>query len=239
MSPLGCGTRYRLAPPTPSQGSIVVSCNSVRSHVHLRLVFGNFNDATSAVKLEVQVLTTRSAGPIEAVVNARSTSRAGELHVDRLYSDTSSGTFLRMSGVTVRRATIADLATMLVMVGEYCASDGHIFDERKASSGLEPLLGGDSVGTAWIIEPDGYAIVTWAWSLEIGGLEAVLDEIYVRSSGNGVGATALAIIEHDCRKREVKRIFLETERPNTAARRFYSRNGYVEDDSIWMSKDLD
>jgi len=33
-------------------------------------------------------------------------------------------------------------------------------------------------------------------------------------------------------------MFLETETHNERARRFYSRQGFEADDSIWMSRDL-
>jgi len=34
----------------------------------------------------------------------------------------------------------------------------------------------------------------------------------------------------------VRRIFLETEAPNDAARRLYERHGFVAEDSIWMAR---
>ncbi len=140
---------------------------------------------------------------------------------------------------SVRRADLDDLPVLMILAAEYCQADGHVFDPQRVRDGFEPLLTGDSVGTAWMIdETDGYVVVTWGWSVEIGGLEVVLDEIYVRTSGTGKGSVALDVIEQDCRQRGVRRIFLETERPNQRARRLYARHGYTEDDSIWMSKEL-
>lgn len=140
---------------------------------------------------------------------------------------------------SVRRADLDDLSVLIVLAAEYCQADGHVFDPERVRAGFRPLLTGDSVGAAWMIdETDGYVVVTWGWSVEIGGLEVVLDEIYVRTSGTGKGSVALEVIEQDCRRRGVKRIFLETERPNQRARRLYARHGYIEDDSIWMSKEL-
>ena len=88
------------------------------------------------------------------------------------------------------------------------------------------------------LELDGYGVVTWGWSIEIGGLDVVLDELYVRSRRRGVGTALIRQLEAECRARGVKRIFLETELPNDAARRLYEREGYVADSSIWMSKEL-
>lgn len=143
---------------------------------------------------------------------------------------------------TVRRATLADADRVIELVAEYCAADRHHFDPAVVEGGLAPLLAGDDVGVVWLLEVDGaidgYVAVTWGWSIEIGGFEVVLDEIYVRTRGAGHGSRLLAALEDDCRRRGARRIFLETERPNADARRLYERHGFVADDSIWMSKEL-
>jgi GNAT superfamily N-acetyltransferase len=143
----------------------------------------------------------------------------------------------------VRRAVPEDLPVLLELVDEYCQADDHDFDETVARAGLEPLLIDDTFGAIWMIDPapdtaDGYVVVTWGWSIEIGGLDVVLDEFYVRSRGEGKGGHALGVIEDDCRARGVKRIFLETELANERARRLYERHGYRADTSVWMSKEL-
>ncbi len=142
----------------------------------------------------------------------------------------------------VRRATPDDLDALVVLAAEYCAADGHPFDAETVRAGLRPLLADDRVGVMWVADDDGtiggYAAVTWGWSIEIGGLDVVLDEIYVRTRGRGTGSLLLERLESDCRARGVRRIFLETERPNEAARRLYGRHGYTADTSIWMAKVL-
>ena len=145
----------------------------------------------------------------------------------------------------VRRAVPDDLPVLIELVGEYCEADDHDFDERVVRSGLEPLLVDDAYGAIWMIDPDpdgatadGYIVVTWGWSIEIGGLDVVLDEFYVRSRGKGRGSDALRMVETACRERGVKRIFLETELANDGARRLYARHGFIADTSIWMSKEL-
>lgn len=144
--------------------------------------------------------------------------------------------------VSLRRAINDDVAALIALVEEYSASDGHTFVPAIARRGLAPLLADDEHGVVWVIEEngtiDGYAAVTWGWSIEIGGFEAVLDELYVRSRRRGYGSLLLQTIETDCRTRGAKRIFLQTKLPNDGARRLYVRHGFVSDDSIWMSKEL-
>ena len=46
---------------------------------------------------------------------------------------------------------------------------------------------------AWLLsEADiGYAVIIWSYSLEYGGIEAVLDEFVPRTLGSRIGAGAL------------------------------------------------
>lgn len=145
-------------------------------------------------------------------------------------------------GITVRSAGPADLDLLVELAAEYCDADGHAFDETTVRAGFAPLLDDDRYGIVRIAgldgAVDGYGVVTWGWSIEIGGLDVVLDEIYARTKGRGVGTALLRRLEADCRARGVKRIFLETELPNEAARRLYEREGFTADTSIWMSKEL-
>jgi len=121
----------------------------------------------------------------------------------------------------------------------FCELDQHPFDDARARAAFIPLLTDDTHGIVWIGDrPDSYAVLTWGWSIEAGGREAVLDEIFVSDRGGGHGS---ALIEHlmaDAAQREIARIFLETESHNDRVRRLYERHGFVTDDSIWMSREF-
>ena len=140
---------------------------------------------------------------------------------------------------TIRRAGPGDLETLVELHDAFCALDGHPFDDRRARAAFAPLLANDTHGVVWIVDaPAGYAVLTWGWSIEAGGAEAVLDEIFVTERGGGVG---LALIDHllaDGRGRGLARIVLETEAHNERVRGFYERHGFQVDDSIWLSHEF-
>jgi ribosomal protein S18 acetylase RimI-like enzyme len=147
----------------------------------------------------------------------------------------------RIEHHVIRRAVLADLPVLVELNAEYCSADGHAFDQHLARDGLEPLLVDDTHGSVWMILDhtgtiDGYAVLARSWSVEIGGAEMILDEIYVRTRGTGLGSRAIAELLRECASRRVKRVFLETEPPNDAARRLYERQGFTVEDSIWMSR---
>ncbi|KGE04929.1 GNAT family N-acetyltransferase [Pseudohaliea rubra] len=146
-----------------------------------------------------------------------------------------------MRGATLHRARKADLSILLPLIAEFCAVDAHPYDEARVCRALGPLLENDSLGVVWLIgePPGGYAVLTWNYSLESGGRDALLDEIYLRERGRGFGAAALAAIHGDLRRRGITRVFLETETHNERARRFYARNGYEVEPSTWMAAELE
>jgi ribosomal protein S18 acetylase RimI-like enzyme len=143
---------------------------------------------------------------------------------------------------TIRRAEARDLETLLRLCARYCEADSHQFDPVTVTAGFGPLLLSDQHGVVWLsIDGDevvGYAVVTWSWSIESGGPDALLDEIYVDRPGEGHGSALVAHLLADCRRRKLPRVFLETEQANHEARRLYSRLGFRTEDSVWMVADL-
>ncbi len=144
--------------------------------------------------------------------------------------------------VVISRARTAHIETLVELSKRYCELDRHVFDDARTRAGLGPLLESDRHGVVWLIGPEtdpaGYAVVTWGWSVEGGGPEALLDEIYVADRGHGLGSTAVSAILDECRTRGLSRVFLETESHNHRARAFYTRLGFVTEASVWMSKEL-
>lgn len=147
-----------------------------------------------------------------------------------------------MSPATIRRAVSSDLDRLLVLCARYCEADSHDFDHDRAKDGFAPLLEDDQNGVVWLAEEGdnavGYAVVTWSWSIESGGRDVLLDEIYAEPQGGGVGTSLVDHVVQDCRERGLPRVFLETESGNVSARRFYGRLGFVSEESVWMVLDL-
>ncbi len=125
---------------------------------------------------------------------------------------------------------------------QFCLIDGHPFDRERVAGALEPLLANDDLGEVWVVEDhdglEGYAVITWGYSLESGGRDALLDEMYMREPGSGTGSVLLDRVIARVREQGLTTMFLETEMMNAAARRFYSRHGFTVEDSVWMSLDM-
>jgi GNAT superfamily N-acetyltransferase len=136
----------------------------------------------------------------------------------------------------VRRAESGDLGALIELHRQFCDVDGHPYNLERARTAFTPLLADDTHGVVWIVDtPGAYAVLTWGWSIEAGGPEAVLDEIFVSDRDRGVGSALLVHALADGRRRGLARIFLETEARNERVRRFYARHEFNVDDSIWLS----
>jgi GNAT superfamily N-acetyltransferase len=139
--------------------------------------------------------------------------------------------------MTIRRAGPGDLDVLVDLHRSFCDTDDHPFDGDRARAAFLALLVDDRHGVVWIVDPaEGYAVLTWGWSIEAGGLEAVLDEIFVNHRGEGRGTELVEYVAKDAQRRGVNRIFLETESHNRRGRALYARCGFVVEDSIWMSR---
>lgn len=142
-----------------------------------------------------------------------------------------------------RRAAPGDLEDRIPLVRSFYEVDRHEFDEAKVRSALSPLLVDDTFGQVWVSSDDegvtnGYAVVTWSYSLESGGRDCILDEIYVERRSGGTGSRLLQAALTGAVNAGARAVFLETEAHNERVRSFYLRHGFLEEDSVWMSRSL-
>ncbi|KJK43986.1 hypothetical protein UK23_31040 [Lentzea aerocolonigenes] len=137
--------------------------------------------------------------------------------------------------IALRRAIRSDLPLLDEMIREFYRIDQHHYDEQFVAAALVPLLENDDFGEVLLFDT-GYAVVTWAYSLESGGRHAVLDEFFVRTPGKGIGGQVIEEICARCAARGMPQVVLETEKHNDLARKFYVRHGFVADDSTWFSR---
>ncbi|HKA52478.1 MAG TPA: GNAT family N-acetyltransferase [Candidatus Binatia bacterium] len=141
-----------------------------------------------------------------------------------------------------RAAEHADIETLLQFMREYYEFDHLPFDSQAARAALTGVLDDASLGRVWLIcdggEAIGYLVLTLGYSLEYGGRDAILDEVYLRAShrGRGIGRSALTFAEGVCRSLGVRALHLEVERTNTHAHGLYRKAGFVGHDRHLLTK---
>jgi len=140
--------------------------------------------------------------------------------------------------------TVVDFSRMLNEEDPSFTGDFH-FEANAVRTALIQFLAEPLLGRAWLVGegdmPIGYVILTFGFSLESRGRDGIIDEIYIieKYRGRGIGRRVLDFVETEARQIGLKKLYLEVERPNSRAQKFYSQLGYIDHNRYLMSKLLD
>lgn len=140
-----------------------------------------------------------------------------------------------------RVAQPSDIEILLPLLRDFYEYDHHHFDEGVVRTALAEFLNDDSLGQAWLILTGdiivGYTVLTFGYSLDYGGRDAFVDEIFIRENqrGRGIGRQTFAFMETWGRNHGLKAIHLEVERANHQARAIYQALGFEEQDQYLMT----
>jgi len=119
-----------------------------------------------------------------------------------------------------------------------------MFDRRTTCRALDQLLHKKSFGRVWLVEvghePAGYAILTYNYDLEFGGVEGIITDLFITAPHRrmGLGAKMIEAISAYCRKNRINAIELQVTQGNRRAKEFYKALGFKQFDRIVMGIDL-
>ena len=140
----------------------------------------------------------------------------------------------------LRSADVEDIPTLLPFIEGYYDFEGIPFNPGRVRDALKPLLGSDHFGRVWLIyvedQPVGYAVLCFSYSIESGGVDSLVDELYVDPAwrGRGIGSRALAKVLDRARKLGVRRVYLEVARGNKKAQKLYQEAGFRARDKFFL-----
>jgi len=141
----------------------------------------------------------------------------------------------------LRDAGLNDLELVLDLMQGLYAFDHMPFDPKRARRALAGLLVNSSLGRVFLVEADGetvgYAVLTLGYSLEFGGVYALLDELFILEAyrGRGAGRQVLGFLEAVSRSLGLQALRLEVERTNRGARDLYAKTGFELHDRDLMT----
>jgi GNAT superfamily N-acetyltransferase len=144
--------------------------------------------------------------------------------------------------VSFRRAVAEDHARLIALCAAYREADHQPAAEAEVRVAVDAAVGGDPLIHMYLIEVDarsaGYFAITIGYSIEVGGRDAFIDELYVedRARGLGIGTQAIAFAEREALGLDVKRLCMEVEHDNPRAKQLYERLGYGAHTRNTMSK---
>jgi ribosomal protein S18 acetylase RimI-like enzyme len=150
-----------------------------------------------------------------------------------------------MTGASFRLATVDDEDLLIELMEEFYRVEHLPFEETIARRALKQILDNTLFGLIHLIGAEdavaGYIVLTFGFSLEFHGRDALVDELYLREEfrRRGLGRAALEFIEGVCRNEGIEAIHLEVDRINVRAQEIYRRAGYRDHDRYLLTKWLD
>ena len=137
------------------------------------------------------------------------------------------------------------LERLIALIEAFHVEEGIKLTDEARRAGVVPLLDGIPYGAVYLIGPPrapiGYIVITFGWSVEFGGLDAIIDELYIRPGvrGRGIASEALIALPRALAGGGLRAIHLEVDRTNAAAKKLYQRAGFQpRENYMFMSRKL-
>jgi len=152
---------------------------------------------------------------------------------------------MRKCQISIGQAKLTDFGALISLVEAYYRFDSIAFDESLTGAALRRLLRNESLGRVWVVDTGtrlaGYAILTYNYDLEFGGVEALLTDMFIvpRFRRRGLGAGLVGAIRDFLRNAGVTTMELQVTRTNRRAQLFYQGLGFKPLDRVVMALDVD
>ncbi len=148
-------------------------------------------------------------------------------------------------GISFRLATAADVPALLEQMQPFNAGEGIVWRPERVERALLRLLDSPDLGLVVVAcAADrllGYLVLAFGYSLEYGGRDAFVDELWLvpEARGRGLGEGMLKAAEHHARAADVGALHLVVRPENEGARRLYEREGFKTVPRLLLTKPLE
>jgi ribosomal protein S18 acetylase RimI-like enzyme len=136
----------------------------------------------------------------------------------------------------LRRAATEHRELLVDFMAAFYAEAGYTLNRQHASEAFTTILSDRNLGYVWLIQSNsktvGYLVMTLVFSMEYGGLNAVVEDLFVQAPfrNRGLAKKALAEMRRFCTAREIRAMSVEVGRDNLQAQGVYRRTGFVGTD---------
>jgi GNAT superfamily N-acetyltransferase len=143
---------------------------------------------------------------------------------------------------TVRGAGSRDLEVLLPLVEAFQEFERIPFEIEAARRALGRLIGDAQLGQVLLAEKSeraiGYAILTYGYDLEFGGMDAYLTDFFLVEAerGRGLGRWLLGEVEAAARAAGVQALHLMVAPHNHRAHHIYHRAGFQVSPRLFLTK---
>ncbi len=117
------------------------------------------------------------------------------------------------------------------------------YDDAHREAVVAPILEGSPLGAIWLIGPQraplGYVMVTFGWSVPLGGMIGWLTEVFIRPSvrRRGIGTEVVHSVAVSLREAGMKALHAHAAGPDDIASRFCRRVGFTGSETVILMTD--
>jgi ribosomal protein S18 acetylase RimI-like enzyme len=136
-----------------------------------------------------------------------------------------------------------DIPLLLVLMKEFYLLEHLTYNPEVITASLKKLFSDSMFGQVWLINteenyPAGYIAVTYGYSIEFHGIDALVDEFYIREDyrHKGIGKRTLEFVENYLAAKGIKAFHLEVDRKNITAQEIYRKYGFRDHDRYLLTK---
>jgi GNAT superfamily N-acetyltransferase len=143
-----------------------------------------------------------------------------------------------------RAAQKTDIPALVELMAEFYGESGYPLPVAAATQSFSTILADAKLGRVFIVDiddaPAGYIVITFGFSMEYGGLQAFIDDFFVKpmARGHGLGAAALQLVRGVCSDLGIRTLLVETDSESQSARRFYQKAGFEPTGRLLLSLPL-
>ncbi len=136
-----------------------------------------------------------------------------------------------------------DAPRVLDLMARYHTEAGLPYDDAHRATVVDPLLQGSPLGAVWLIGPQraplGYVMVTFGWSVPLGGMVGWLTEVFIRPSvrRRGIGTEVVHAITVSLREAGMKALHAHASQADDVASRFGRRVGFAGSETVILLTD--
>jgi ribosomal protein S18 acetylase RimI-like enzyme len=135
--------------------------------------------------------------------------------------------------LSARRTRPGDAALLLRMSRDFHIEDGSPLNPAAEAS-IADVAAGVALAPAYILEEDGepagFFILTLGYSVENGGTDGFIDDLYLipEARGRGLGRQAVVLAMREAKAVGIRALLLEVEAHNGRAYELYRKMGFAD-----------